>query len=709
MAIPIMSAPLFEKVFPKNTYQRAVDIAFLFLLLCLLIYRLLSLNNHGLAWFLGFLCELCFTINWIVIVCTRWTPMLYKPFPERLQRRVPDLPPVDVFVTTADTVLEPPILTVNTVLSLLAVDYPANKLACYVSDDGCSPLIFYCLSEATKFAKLWVPFCRKYNVQVRAPFRYFMDESTPSTANSNDFQREWKYMKEEYEQLSKRIENAAQQPFPIALTGELAVFSDTEPRNHPTILKVLWENKEGLPEGLPHLIYVSREKRPKNPHYYKAGAMNVLTRVSGLMTNAPFMLNLDCDMFVNNTQIFRQAMCLMLGSNSEKDLLLVHEYIGKGIVGIQGPYYGGTGGFLRRKVIYGLWPDEVENQEKLSDNALLKECGNSKEFITSAVDALKGKTDNFPSNPSKSLEAAHQVASCSYEYGTGWGKKFGWIYGSLVEDILIGLTIHIKGWRSGYCSPDPPAFLGCAPPNGPAVMVQQKRWVTGVLEIFFSKHNPIIGTLNGNLQFRQCLAYYYIILWGFRPIFELCYATLPAYCILTNSNFLPKVQDPGIYFIVAPFVIYYLYTLSEFIRTGFSVYTWWVSQCMARIVAMTAWLFGVVNVILKLLGLSEMVFEITEKGLSTSGDDEGKFVFNESPVFVSVTTVVLVHLTALATCFLGLQPLPGLAEFFYSVLVLVAFWPFVEGLFRKGKYGVPLNTIYKSSALAIFFVYLCKL
>lgn len=170
-----------------------------------------------------------------------------------------------------------------------------------------------------------------------------------------------------------------------------------------------------------------------------------------------------------------------------------------------------------------------------------------------------------------------------------------------------------------------------------------------------------------------------------------------------------QVQDPGIYFIVAPFVIYYLYTLSEFIRTGFSVYTWWVSQCMARIVAMTAWLFGVINVILKLLGLSEMVFEITEKGLSTSGDDEGKFVFNESPVFVSATTVVLVHLTALATCFLGLQPLPGLAEFFCSVLVLVAFWPFVEGLFRKGKYGIPLNTIFKSAALALFFVYLCKL
>ncbi|RVW38922.1 Cellulose synthase-like protein B4 [Vitis vinifera] len=40
-----------------------------------------------------------------------------------------ELPPVDMFVTTADPTLEPPIITVNTVLSLLAVDYPANKLA----------------------------------------------------------------------------------------------------------------------------------------------------------------------------------------------------------------------------------------------------------------------------------------------------------------------------------------------------------------------------------------------------------------------------------------------------------------------------------------------------------------------------------------------------------------------------------------------------
>jgi len=109
---------------------------------------------------------------------------------------VQELPPVDLFVTTADPVLEPPIITVNTVLSLLALDYPPHKLACYVSDDGCSPLTFYALLEASQFAKLWVPFCKKYDVQVRAPLRYFSCKPEVSTTNTTpQFRQEWLQMK----------------------------------------------------------------------------------------------------------------------------------------------------------------------------------------------------------------------------------------------------------------------------------------------------------------------------------------------------------------------------------------------------------------------------------------------------------------------------------------------------------------------------------
>jgi len=96
-----------------------------------------------------------------------------------------------LLVTTADPVLESPIITVNTVLSLLALDYPANKLACYVSDDGCSPVTFYALVEASKFAKFWVPFCKKHSLQVRAPFRYFSDVTINNNQHSLQFKQEW--------------------------------------------------------------------------------------------------------------------------------------------------------------------------------------------------------------------------------------------------------------------------------------------------------------------------------------------------------------------------------------------------------------------------------------------------------------------------------------------------------------------------------------
>lgn len=42
------------------------------------------------------------------------------------------------------------------------------------------------------------------------------------------------------------------------------------------ILQILLENKGNDSNGIPNLVYVAREKRPNQPHYYKAGALNVL-------------------------------------------------------------------------------------------------------------------------------------------------------------------------------------------------------------------------------------------------------------------------------------------------------------------------------------------------------------------------------------------------------------------------------------------------
>ncbi|XP_034701260.1 cellulose synthase-like protein H1 isoform X2 [Vitis riparia] len=700
MAKPIPS-PLYEKIPQKNTLHRALDLTIFFLLLSLLAYRLLSLKNNGFTWLIAFLCESWFTFIWILNFSCKWNPVSYKTYPERLLQcyRVDELPPVDMFVTTADPMLEPPIITVNTVLSLLAVDYPANKLSCYVSDDGASPLTFYALLEASKFAKLWVPFCKKYDIQTRAPFRYFSRELLPSHDNSTEFLQEYRK------------------------------------------IMVILENKESRSDGLPHLVYVSREKDPKHPHHYKAGAMNVLTRVSGAMTNAPFMLNVDCDMYANNPLIFHHAMCLLLGSKDEQDcgfvqspqcfydglkddpfgnqLVVLYKYLGSGMAGLQGPTYSGTGCFHRRKVIYGLWPDgrmEIKGRSgKLTDERIQKTFGNSKEFTTTAARILSGLSgiSHCPYDLLNRVEAAQEVATCSYEYGTSWGTKIGWLYGTTTEDVLTGMRIHARGWKSTDCRPDPPAFLGCAPSGGPAALTQQKRWATGFLEILFSTNSPFIASFTAKLQFRQCLAYVWLISWALRSIPELCYLALPAYCIMAGSHFLPKVQEPAVLIPIFLFVSYNFYTLFEYYGAGFSIRACWNNLRMGRITTVTAWLFGFFSVILKLLGLSETVFEVTKKDQSTtpgegSDKDTGRFTFDGSLIFVPATTLLLVHLMALVTALLELFDHVGIesriGEIICSVWVVLCFSPFLKGLFGKGKYGIPTSTISKSVALALLFL-----
>ena len=80
---------------------------------------------------------------------------------------------VDVYVSTVDPAKEPPIVTANTILSILAVDYPVDKVSCYLSDDGAAMLTFEALSETSEFARKWVPFCKKFQIEPRAPEMYF--------------------------------------------------------------------------------------------------------------------------------------------------------------------------------------------------------------------------------------------------------------------------------------------------------------------------------------------------------------------------------------------------------------------------------------------------------------------------------------------------------------------------------------------------------
>ncbi|XP_055813129.1 cellulose synthase A catalytic subunit 4 [UDP-forming] isoform X1 [Solanum dulcamara] len=353
-------------------------------------------------WIISVICEIWFALSWILDQFPKWSPINRETYLDRLTLRFeregePNrLAPVDVFVSTVDPLKEPPIITANTVLSILAVDYPVEKVSCYVSDDGASMLLFDTLAETAEFARRWVPFCKKYSVEPRAPDFYFnekidylKDKVQPT------FVKDRRAMKREYEEFKVRINalvaKAQKKPEEGWVMQDGTPWPGNNTRDHPGMIQVYLGSEGALDiEGkeLPRLVYVSREKRPGYQHHKKAGAMNALVRVAAVLTNAPFMLNLDCDHYLNNSKAVREAMCFLMDPQIGKKLCYVqfpqrfdgidrHDRYAnrnvvffdinmKGLDGIQGPVYVGTGTVFNRQALYGYDPPVSEKRQKMT-------------------------------------------------------------------------------------------------------------------------------------------------------------------------------------------------------------------------------------------------------------------------------------------------------------------------------------------------------
>ncbi|EEF25129.1 hypothetical protein RCOM_2128750 [Ricinus communis] len=119
--------------------------------------------------------DLVLAFMWINTQALRMYPVCREQFPESLEKvmKRSEYPNLDVFICTADPYKEPPISVVNTALSVMAYDYPTEKISVYVSDDGGSALTFFALMEAAKFASCWLPFCKENNITERSAEAYF--------------------------------------------------------------------------------------------------------------------------------------------------------------------------------------------------------------------------------------------------------------------------------------------------------------------------------------------------------------------------------------------------------------------------------------------------------------------------------------------------------------------------------------------------------
>ncbi|XP_010925919.2 cellulose synthase-like protein D1 [Elaeis guineensis] len=359
-------------------------LVFLFLFLS---WRVRNPNEEAMwLWALSIVCEIWFAFSWLLDQLPKLNPInraadllalrdkFETPSPANPHGRS-DLPGIDVFISTADPEKEPPLVTANTILSILATEYPVEKLSVYISDDGGALLTFEAMAEAASFAEVWVPFCRKHNIEPRNPESYFAVRGDPTKNKKRpDFVKDRRWIKREYDEFKVRINGLPDairrrsdahntheerqerklakekgQPLDsIKVTkavwmadgthwpGTWAVPSpDHSKGDHAGILQVMIKTPHNEPHygdpgdhpyidltgvdvRLPMFVYVSREKRPGYDHNKKAGAMNALVRASAILSNGPFILNFDCDHYIYNSLAIREGMCYMMDRGGDR-------------------------------------------------------------------------------------------------------------------------------------------------------------------------------------------------------------------------------------------------------------------------------------------------------------------------------------------------------------------------------------------------------
>ncbi|KAI9121280.1 hypothetical protein K1719_008313 [Acacia pycnantha] len=748
-------------------------------------------SAYGL-WMTSIICEIWFAFSWVLDQFPKWSPINRETYIDRLSARyeregeTSELAAVDFFVSTVDPLKEPPLITANTVLSILAVDYPVDKVSCYLSDDGAAMLTFESLVETADFARRWVPFCKKYAIEPRAPEFYFSqkidylkDKVQPS------FVKERRAMKRDYEEFKIRINalvaKAQKTPDEGWTMGDGTPWPGNNPRDHPGMIQVFLGSSGALDiEGnvLPRLVYVSREKRPGHQHHKKAGAENALVRVSAVLTNAPYILNLDCDHYVNNSKAVREAMCFLMDPVVGRDLCYAQfpqrfdgidrsdRYANrntvffdvnmKGLDGIQGPVYVGTGCVFNREALYGYSPpsmpslpksssscccfpskkpakdtsevykdakraeleaaifnlkeienyDEYERSMLISQMSFEKTFGLSSVFIESTLMENGGVPDTV--NSSTLIKEAIHVISCGYEEKTEWGKEIGWIYGSVTEDILTGFKMHCRGWRSVYCMPLRPAFKGSAPINLSDRLHQVLRWALGSVEIFLSRHCPLwYGFAGGRLKWLQRMAYINTIVYPFTSLPLVAYCSLPAICLLTGKFIIPTLSNLASTLFLGLFLSIIITSVLELRWSGVSIEDLWRNEQFWVIGGVSAHLFAVFQGFLKMLAGIDTNFTVTAKAADDAefGD---LYIVKWTTVLIPPTTLIVVNLVGVVAGFSdalsgGYETWgPLFGKVFFAFWVIFHLYPFLKGLMGRQN-RTPTIVILWSVLLASVF------
>nr|CAD1820842.1 unnamed protein product [Ananas comosus var. bracteatus] len=325
-------------------------------------------------------------------------------------------------------------------------------------------------------------------------------------------------------------------------------------------------------------------------------------RVSGIMSNAPIVLTVDCDMYANDPKSPQRALCYFLDPSLAPKLAFV-----------QFPqHFEG----LNKHDIYG---GEIRRSFRINSYGL--------------DDSKAPYIGLISSEPT--MARVHDMAACDYELRTKWGStvsgiekhvkrwlrlvqplsfffknqilnislqlmypgrmhlishkqdhhvyiyfkqlsisgpfsqiiKIGFRYGSLAEDYYTGFRLHCEGWESVFSDPARPAFLGDAPKSLHDSLSQFKRSVVGLFEVAFSRYSPLtFGARNASLA--MGLGYGYYAFRGIWCIPILTYALLPQLALVSQRSLFPKASEPRIYLCAYLFLAAYGQDLADFVMSG---------------------------------------------------------------------------------------------------------------------------------------------
>ncbi|KAL4357432.1 hypothetical protein AHAS_Ahas09G0186100 [Arachis hypogaea] len=596
----------------------------------------------------------------------------------------------------------------------------SSILFMYVSDDGGSAVTLNGMRVAWKFARWWIPFCTRYRIRCRCPKAYFSSqESDDDFGGDMEFVAHRKMIKEKYEVFKEDMLRFREDE---VHSGDATGITS---QNHASIIEVIQEDSrdEIEPVNLPSLVYVSREKKPSHPHHFKAGALNALYRISAVMSNSPYILVLDCDMFCSEPDSVRQALCFHLDPKLSPSLAYVqfpqkfhniskndiydsqhrsaYKVLWQGMDGLKGPVLSGTGFYMKREALYGNYTikgTELEPQQQFgASNKLIKSL-KQQNFTPDLMNDGKALPD----------EETLLLASCNYETNTKWGQEIGFLYGTVCEDVHTGFMLNCNGWNSVFCDPSKPQFLGNSTTNLNELLIQGTRWGSGLLDIGSSRFCPLIyGPLRMSLLQSLCVAeltyfpLYCLPLW--------CFAIVPQLCLLYGFSLCPKVSDPFFFIFLFIFLSSLTKHLVEVLTTGGTFRKWIIEQRIWMMKSVTCHFYGLLDATLKKLGLREGSFMPTNKvedHEQTMLYQMDKYDFRTSKMFlVPMVAIIIFNMS----CFFGgiyrVASVGNWNSMFMQLLlpcyVIVVNYPIIEGLIRKDKGSISTSVIILSNFLKL--------